>query len=386
MTDFDPISVAREIGRLYRQQKPSRNGHAYHVPHEPSPVSDPEPVVATLASVHAEPVSWLWPGWIPRGTLTLMDGDPGLGKSTLTLDLAARVSRGWEMPPAAGPCVGAEPGGVLLLSAEDDLARVIRPRLDAAGADVSRIHALQAIAVGDERRPPILPADLVRIEPLIGDYGIELVIVDPFMAFLDATIDSHRDHDVRRCLHALKELAERSGVAILLIRHLNKLNHSTAMYRGGGSIGIIGAVRSGLIVGRDPHNEHVRVLASVKSNLGPVPRSLAYALEPCGDVARIGWIGETDLGPDDILARPEKPRTAFAEREAEEWLRSQLAAGPVSAAELVDKAEADGISKRTLDRAKKAIGVRSSKNSFTGEWHWELPNSTEDCHEDCQER
>ncbi len=334
----------------------------------------PSPVIVSIASVVARPAEWLWPGRIPRGALTILDGDPGLGKSTLALDLAARVSRGWLMPPAAGPVEGAEPEGVLLLSAEDDPATTIRPRLDVAGADVSRIYYLEAIRDGDEERPPVLPWDLAHVERLIVERDIGLIVVDPFMAYLDGEIDAHKDQDVRRCLHRLKGLAQSTGVAILLIRHLNKMNHNTAMYRGGGSIGIIGAARSALLVGPHTQEPKIRVLASVKSNLGPAPRSLAYALEPAGDVARIGWIGESDLSADEILAQPGAGKKSAGEQCAEA-LRGLLEDGPKESAELDNALKQLGYSENAVKKARSILKVKVRKVGFgkDGSWMVSLP-------------
>jgi hypothetical protein len=336
------------------------------------------PVVVRLDEVTPLAVEWLWPGWIPRGTLTLLDGNPGVGKSTLALDLAARLTRRLAMPRCEGQT--SEPAGVLLLSAEDDLERTIRPRLDAAGADMTKVHALTAIRVGEEEQPPVLPLDLDSIEAIITKERIGLVIVDPFMAYLDSQINAHKDQDVRRCLHRLKLLAERTGAAIVLIRHLNKLNYPVAMYRGGGSIGIIGAVRSALMAGRHPDEPHGLVLAPVKCNLGPMPKSVTYSLHPVGNVARIGWGQETDLTADDIL----RPSSASGgESKAEQFLRETLASSPIEAVKVYELAKKAGISEASIKRAKKKTGVESFKDGFAKGWQWRLP-SAEGGHEEGQ--
>jgi hypothetical protein len=259
------------------------------------------PVYRRMSDVKPQPIRWFWRGWIPRGALTLLDGDPGFFKSTIAIGLAARATRGWAMPPAEIGDVVGEPEQVLILSAEDDVAGTVRPRLDAAGADATRVYHLDAIRAGEEEQPPVLPFDLLVVEAMIREHGITLVVIDPFMAFLDGKIDSHRDQDVRRCLHRLKIIAERTGCAVLVIRHLNKLHGGPALYRGGGSIGIVGAARSALIVGRDPQDQDRYVLASTKCNLSARPKSLAYRAQSAGDVACIYWEGECDLTADDIL-------------------------------------------------------------------------------------
>jgi hypothetical protein len=323
------------------------------------------PIIVTLADVQARKIEWLWPHWIPRGAVTLFDGDPGLGKSTVAIDLAARVSRGWQMPPAGGPGNGA--ADVLLLSAEDDLAATIRPRLETAGADLQRVHAFTAIRVGEDEKPPVLPHDLDFIEAFAVDHVVSLIVVDPFMAFLDGNVDAHRDQDVRRALHRMKDLAERTQAAIVLIRHLNKINHSIALYRGGGSIGIVGAARSGILVGVHPDRKEVRVMASTKSNLGPVPRSLTFTLESAGDAARVAWGDEVDLAANDILSAAGANKTTEAERCTAAIL--DYLAGAAKPSEEVETAmKQAGYSQATFRRAKKAAGIRSHKEGFSGRW------------------
>jgi hypothetical protein len=339
----------------------------------PGPAAaEPAPVVVTLGDVAAEPVAWLWKPWIPLGMITVLDGDPGLGKSTLTLDLAARVTRGSAMP--SGGVRPARPAGVLLMTAEDSLAQTVRPRLDAAGADASRVHALEAVRVGGEERPPVLPYDLQLVEALVAGRGIRLVVVDPFMAFLDGKIDAHRDQDVRRCMHRLKLLAEAFGVAVVLVRHLNKLTGGPALYRGGGSIGIGGAGRSALIVGRHPKEPHLCVLAPNKCNLAPPFRSLAYTYEPVGDVARIGWAGEVDLTAEDILGHPSRMKQTVA-AQCVDAIKEALAAGPVETNDLDKHLQVLGHTKRSIERARRELGVRSRRVGFgaEGKWMAELP-------------
>ncbi|HMF15144.1 MAG TPA: AAA family ATPase, partial [Gemmataceae bacterium] len=158
---------------------PSVNGDGKHADEKL------EPVIRRVEDVKKLPVEWLWNARVPRGMVSLCDGDPGCGKSTLSCDLAARVSRGWAMPSEPADGQVKKPAGVLLLNAEDDPERTIRPRLDAASADVKRVHILTAIRLGaDDERPPVLPYDLPLIEDFIRDEGIALVVVDPFMAFL----------------------------------------------------------------------------------------------------------------------------------------------------------------------------------------------------------
>src|ERR687890_334782 len=219
------------------------------------------PVGTLLSEVEPEQVEWLWPGRLPLGKLSVLDGDPGLGKSVLTLDVAARVSAGLELPDGQR----CEPAGVVLLSAEDGLADTVRPRLDAAGADTQRVVALSSVPDGKTERSLSIPEDLPALERAIRRVEASLVVVDPVMAFLSGNTNSHKDQDVRRALAPLAKLAERTGAAILIVRHLNKASGGETTHRGGGSIGIIGAARSGLVVAEDPEDPEWRGLFAHKN-------------------------------------------------------------------------------------------------------------------------
>jgi RecA-family ATPase len=192
--------------------------------------------------------------------------------------------------------------GVVLLSAEDDPADTIRPRLEAAGADLSRIIMLAGLRDGDSVRLPTL-TDLDAIKHAIAQVNAKLVIVDPLMAYLPGKVDSYRDQDVRRILAPLAALAAETGAAVLVIRHLNKTEGKNALYRGGGSIGIIGAARSGLLVAKDPEDEERRILAVTKSNLAKTPPALAYRIATTADeIPYLVWEGTTDYTAASLLA------------------------------------------------------------------------------------
>jgi hypothetical protein len=269
-----------------------------------------EEIGKLLSGVEPEEVSWLWPSWLALGKLALVDGDPGLGKSAMTLDLAARVSTGKVFPDGA-EC---EAAGAVLLSAEDGLADTIRPRLDAAGADTSRILALATVP--DENghdRLLSIPEDIPLIEKGIRRVGARLVVVDPLMAFLSGETNSHRDQDVRRALAPLAGLAERTGASVLVVRHLNKAAANNPLYRGGGSIGIIGAARMEFVVGKDPQDENRRVVASTKNNLAKPPKSLMFTLEEAeGGSVRANWLGQSEVSAKDLLATSQDQEHAGA--------------------------------------------------------------------------
>ena len=342
----------------------------------------PLAVVRRLADVQPEAVMWLWPGWLPRGKLALLDGDPGLGKSLITLDLAARVTTGAPMPDGTG---GGEPAGVVILTAEDDLSDTVRPRLDAAGADVSKIAALTAVRRTTDGGGEVLDTptllDLEALRQAIAFVSAALVIIDPLMAYLPGQVDSHRDQDVRRVLAPLAALAAETNAAVLVVRHLSKTTVGNPLYRGGGSIGIMGAARAGLIVGKDPEDPtgEQRVLAVTKCNLAAPPPGLAYRLAADGPV-RVEWLGQTALTAAALLAAPPggEERTALADAEA--FLRAFLADGPVEAKTIQARAREAGIAEPTLRRAKARVGVEAFLTGFgaAGRWHWRLPLRRDD--------
>jgi hypothetical protein len=354
----------------------SRNGHAAASGEGTSST----PGTVCFADIEEMPIEWLWEWWIPRGALTVLDGDPGLGKSTITTDLAARVSRGWPMPPDVSGDLDNGPADVLLTSAEDDPARTTRKRLREAGADLQRVHSLDVICCGAEARPLVLPEDLVHIEAEIRRVQAVLWTLDPMMAFLSGSVDAHRDQDVRRVLYQFRLLAERTGCAVLVVRHLNKLSGGPALYRGGGSIGITGAARSALIVGRDPQDPKRRVLASNKLNLGPTPKSRVYSLEPAGQVARIAWGEECDLTAEDILGQPGQRSGEERAEDCADFLREALVSGPQPVKEIEALLKSLGYGGKVVRAARRAVGVKTFHKGGVGDdgvWMMRLPSVTE---------
>lgn len=333
-----------------------------------------------LSEVETEEVKWIWIGRIARGKTTIVDGDPDMGKSTLTTDLVARWSIGRPMPGEQSP---SPPGCAIVINYEDGLADTTKPRLIAAEGDPARVFDLSEVydEKGDIEQPFDLGRDLDVLEREIQSRAADLVVIDPLMAALPANVNSHRDQDVRGVLARLKSLAQRTGAAFVLVRHLNKAPFGGAMYRGGGSIGIIGAARFGLIAGRDPSDPDARILAVTKANLAPqhLRRSLRYRLVSAPDDphrAIVEWLGESDLSADDLVS-PASGSTATngaspAVNEAKEFLQTELADGPRKKAELVELATRQRVAPRTLERASKQLGVmrKGDKGAL-----WQLPVS-----------
>jgi len=338
-----------------------------------------EPTITRLSDVTPERIAWLWHGRVALGKVGLIDGDPGDGKSTLTIDIAARVSTGREMPDGT-PGLPA-PAGVVLLSAEDGLADTVRPRLDAAGGDASRVVALECATDG-ERERSITLADLPMIEAAITRVNARLVIVDPLMAYLGSGTDSYRDQDVRGILAPLARLAERTGVAVLVVRHFSKAVGGKVVHKGGGSVGIIGAARTAMMVARDPDDPEGprRILAQTKSNIAVFPPALAFHMEETANgMARIAWEGETTHTAADLVAEPPDAEERTKRADAEDTLRHILSKGKIDMGTVVREARKAGVAEKTLRRAKKVLGVVSTRNGFGdgSVWSWELPPDSE---------
>ena len=341
----------------------------------------PEPPAATgglvrIDAVAPESVDWL--GRIPYGKLTVLDGDPGLGKSTLALDLAARLTAGRPMPDDDPPAhhsslITHHSPSVLILSAEDAAADTIRPRLEAAGADLARVYLWSHLpdAAGSL---PELPRDVAAIALMVERLRAALLIIDPLAAYLTRRLNPHSDPAVRRALAPIARLAQRRGLAVLVIRHLTKQGSRNPLYRGSGSIGLIGAARSGLLVAPDPDDPAGarRILASTKSNLGPPPPALAYRLvgAPNG-AATIALDGPSRHTATTLVASAAPDSASTTLDEARSVLTAILADGPLPATLVRHQSAQAGVSPRTLDRAKVALGVRSRK--LPDGWVWVLP-------------
>lgn len=325
-----------------------------------------------LAEIERERIDWLWPGRVPLGMLTLLIGDPGLGKSLLTIDLAAKTTR-----------AGAD---VLLLSAEDHAGATIRPRAEAAGADLSRLHIVTMRRYGMEEGLA-LPDDAFELDRLIEKHSAKLVVVDPLMAHLPESVNSWRDQSMRQALAPLHRSAEAHRCAILVVAHLNKAAGVSPLYRAGGSIGIPAAVRSALLLARDPEDEDTdrgsgRVLAHVKCNVGPQAESLAASIETVrlddeSEAARFKVTGTSGISAADLLAAPATEQRTKRD-DAADFLREELSDGPRPTKELQGAARAAGIGWRTIEDAKSDLKIEASKSSFAGGWIWTLPDSPED--------
>ena len=332
------------------------------------------------STVRTRGISWLWPGYFALGKLSIVEGDPGDGKSILTVDLAARWSTGSPMPDASD---GTGPWPIIMVSAEDDMEDTIVPRLISAGARLDGIHLIVHGATPDE--PFDFSSGLSYVESLARRTGARVITFDPLMAFLGEKTDSHNDASVRRALQPLKTLAHRTGAAVIAVRHLNKGGSGgKAIYRGGGSIAFTGAARATFLVAPDPRDPVVRVFACVKSNLAAKPPSLRYSIEAGEDGQPfIEWRGAVDITAQGVLDGPEredeyddeeKAVKRRARRMEADFLEFILRDGPKPWADIVAAGKGDGFSEITLRRARADIGLEKVTGSEGGRSvTWALP-------------
>lgn len=298
--------------------------------HEADRQCAPGAVLRCFADIAPEPLRWLWPGRIPLGKLTLLIGDPGLGKSLITVDIAARLSRALAFADGA-EC---QPGGTIFLSAEDDAADTIRPRLDAAGTDVSRVHVLDAVRVAltdgsTTEKAFSLESDIAHLESALLQFpDVRQVVIDPLSAYLGGT-DSHSNAEIRGLLSPLGAMASRHGVAILAVTHLRK-TPGIAVHRSIGSIAFAAAARAVWAVAPDPEDADRRLLLAVKQNLSASTGGLAFRIATQNSVPRLAWeLGTVALAANEVLGNVEV-QDQNERREAKAWLQDLLADGPVA--------------------------------------------------------
>jgi len=322
-------------------------------------VEERDPFVE-LADIEPKKVKWLFEPFIPFSMISILEGDPGLGKSFLAMHIAALVSAGGRWP--SGQKVKA--ANVLYLSAEDDNEYTIRPRMEAMGADLSRVVVLEEFISLDVDGLAAVQREIEKNPPA-------LIVLDPMIAFMEAGGDPYRPTTIRPFLGALRKLAEATGAAVLIIRHLAKARYGNALYQGAGSIDQVAAARSVMRVAPNPDDADQRVLAHVKHNLSARGTSFLFEVRATeGDGALVKWHGETHLTIDDLDGGGAEDDSSALEA-AESFLRNSLEDGAVLSTTLFNNAESRGLAKRTLERAKKKLGVVSKKKGDG--WYWAMP-------------
>ena len=325
---------------VHRAEIPNRNYFKSIVLKEPS---KPETVkIIRMSDVELTPVEWLWKPYLPFGKLSVLQGNPGEGKTYFAMHLAAACTNGKLLPNMERM----EPFNVIYQTAEDGLGDTVKPRLIEAGADLDRVLVIDdsdvQLTLSDE-----------RIEKAIVENNARLVIIDPIQAYLGADVDMNRANEVRPIFMRLGQVAQRTGCAILLIGHLNKAAGMQSLQRGLGSIDIAAAVRSVMFIGKLKHDPTMRILTHEKSSLAPPGVSLAFSL---GDEGGFRWFGEYDITADEMLSGIE-PQRETKTQQAKDLICTLLAGGKQVLSEDIDKAALErGIPGRTVRDAKRELG------------------------------
>jgi hypothetical protein len=369
-----PKGPAREAEIGLYARTSGRDVHEIRAEVEGSPI--PRLRIRTAASIEPSAVDWLWKPQIPLARLSLLVGDPSAGKSTLSCVIAAAVTTAMPLP---GDSAMIDPSPVVMFSAEDGAADTIRPRLEAAGADLELVHIVEALEIlgMDEALTLKRRAHLDALERALIALRPALVVVDPLTAYL-GDADSFKDAEIRGILTPLAALAERYGCAILAIMHLRKSSADRALHRVSGSIAFGAAARSVLLAGSEPDAPDVRALVHLKSNLSAVAPPEGYRIECRSlhggriETSAVVWTGASELTAARLLA-PEAD--GGPSKEAEDFLRTELEAVERPARDVIAAARASGITEKILRGARERLRVKVRKEGFgaAGTWLWSLP-------------
>jgi len=334
----------------------------------PPALSSPHLVVSRFADIPPEDIEWLWRPYLAKGKITILEGDPGQGKTYFMLALAASLTQGFTLPDQRGrpgPPGESPPQNILYVSAEDGLADTLVPRAIKAGADLTRLYGVRGVEVDGDLQPFTL-AQISMLSEAVHDLQAQLVIIDPIQAFLGADVDMHRANEVRPLMAALARLAEVHKCSVLIIRHINKSLGGKALYRGMGSIDFTAAARSVLVVAESLEDPSKKIIAQAKNSYAPLGASLIFSITEDG----FAWCGVAKISADELVgqqpAKHQHQRVAAAE-----WLVECLKDGELPANTIRQEAEANGIAWRTIERAKQEMRVISFKKLDL--WYWKLP-------------
>jgi putative DNA primase/helicase len=352
---------------------------------QPFPVAEPASrlIFRRVSDIEAKPIRWLWPGRIARGKVSMIAGNPGLGKSQVTASVTAIVSIGGTWPVDKTAC---EVGNTIILSAEDDPADTIRPRLEVAGANLSRVYILDAIIEGADgsevRRGFDLESDLSRLGAMLEKIGgATLVVIDPITCYLGTT-DSHKNSDIRALLSPLSEFAAKYETAVVCVNHFNKNSGGEAITRVTGSLAFVAAARAVFVVARDPEKGSRRLFLPLKNNLGNDQTGLAFTVEsaqlgsPHGPIhtSHVLWeTGTVTTTAEEAMAPQSSDEDRTELDEAKNFLQALLAKGPVSSKQIQADVKGAGHSWRTIQRAQQTLGIVAYKKGMKEGWAWRLP-------------
>lgn len=324
------------------------------------------------ADVSMKEIDWLWPGWLAKGKLHLLAGDGGAGKTTLSLAMAATISRGGLWPDGSRAAVG----NVLIWSGEDDIADTLVPRLAAAEADLKRVFLVGDVLRGRTARPFDPSQDLGMLVAEADRVGsVSLLIVDPVVSAIVG--DSHKNTEVRRSLQPLVDLGPLLDCAVLGISHFSKGNGGIdPLLRVTGSVAFGATSRVVLVAGK-PRDGDGRILARAKSNIGPDDGGFAYRIdlfEGPPQASYVAWGSPLEGAARDLLSDQSGYQSESAAETVSEWLQELLVAGPCEVAALRCEAQVRGHSWRTVERVKNTLGIRSRKDGTDGGWRWSMPS------------
>lgn len=333
------------------------------------------PIVVCMADVQAQPIDWLWENRFVAGAINLLAGPGGIGKSTVMYDAVARVTRGLDWPDGS-PC---EQGSALLISGEDDPARVIRPRLDEHGADVSRVHLLRAVTRidehGDETEIGFTLEDVEILRKTADQIDdLRLIVIDPIGSFIGGRTDASTDNAVRAVLVPVSLLAERNGAAVVLVAHHRKAAGITADELVLGSRAFTALSRAVWHVFKDPADDERRLMLAGKSNLARSKNGLAFTIANGAAAGHVRWEPEpVEQTADAFVQEQGRPGPEpESQTEAIEWLKEALSEGAIETNKLKKMATEAGVSWRTARRAKGKVGIKIERNSFSKKYEWRL--------------
>lgn len=379
--EFRKIKQGQQILDEQIRRKGSGNGAV------PGGTCLAEAVYRRLSDIQPKPIRWLWRGRIAKGKVFMLAGHPGLGKSQALISVAAIVTTGGTWPLDRTEC---EVGSVIILSAEDDAEDTIRPRLEAAGADLKRVFILDAIREPNRdgnltTRPFNLTADIERLSNLARKLGdVALIVIDPIITAYLGGVDSHKNAEVRGVLAPLAAMAAEIEAAIVCVSHLNKAGGPEAMLRVMGSLGFVAAARAAYLVAKDPEDETRRLFVPMKNNLAEDRGELAFwvkgkTLESGIETSCVEWGADpVTMTADEAMVPAGDPEERDEIEDAQVFLRGLLEKGPVASKQVRADADCAGYSWATTRRAQKAIGIEAYREGFgkEGVWYWRLPDGT----------
>lgn len=325
-------------------------------------------------------IDWLWKGRLPRGALSIIEGDPGVSKSTLIAEISARISNGENWPDGEDCCGGSS----IIFNAEDPPGAIILPRLMAAGANLEKV---QIVVPGENPDEPsfMIPDHVPALRKAIEDQDIRLISFDPFESFLSAKVDHKSNHHIRQGIRCLEQMAQGTNCSVVIVRHLTKDTTKSAIYRGNGSIGIVGAARGAILVSKDPSDSSRIIMVNYKSSWSAQSPGLVYKLnqvvvgtsELSVETSKISWTGDQlALQADDVLAQTVEISGGISARGAADFLREQLSSGPKSFTALLKDGKKFGLDAVALFQVSKLMNIRREPSN--SDFLWSLPVSNQE--------